>query len=153
MPTPDTIPFILRLPMDQQVEMGSVSSTTYRVHGLAHLDRDGLRLEWTGTVEYEEVGGLSVTTDREALPVERLAIPLEHLGQSVLRGRWWRPRLEIGVRDLDILAAMPGSADGRLRLHLRRRDWHAAQDFVVALELARADHALRAAESPDLLPP
>ena len=141
------VPFALALPKESNVARGQVLSKSYQVRGVARLEGDRLTLEWSGSIEITEVSGASVRTLRESVPAQRLVLPMARIASIELRGRWWRPFIELratGVRPLDLV---PSAVAGRVVLRLARRDRQAAAELVSQVQLAMADLALREAES------
>lgn len=141
------VPFALALPKESSVARGQHLSKSYQVRGVARLEGDRLTLEWSGSIEITEVSGANVRTLRESVPAQRLVLPTARIASIELRGRWWRPSIELratGIRPLDLV---PSSIAGSVVLRLARRDRQAAAELVSQVQLAMADIALREAES------
>lgn len=79
-----------------------------------------------------------MSTTIDPVPTRRVRVPGGRLGTAELRGGWWRPRLEVVVADLDALAALPGSRQGRAVLRIARRDRGLALEFAAGLDGLRA---------------
>ena len=147
------IPFILRVVGEISVEQGRAITVTYQLTGHAQVDGPELVVQWGGTRQIAEVGPGLLRQAAQPMPVGRARVPVARLLQVDLRGRWWRPRIELVAADPAAFAAVPGAAGGRLRLYLSRRQRAAAQEWVTTVQLEMADHALRAAEAQNQLPP
>jgi hypothetical protein len=63
-----------------------------------------------------------------------------------LRGRWWRPYIELRTTGIGPLELVPTAVAGRVLLRITRRDWGAARELVSHMQLEMADAALKAAE-------
>jgi hypothetical protein len=89
-----------------------------------------------------------MTTSRsheEAVPSGSCVVPLSELSSATLRGRWWRPRLEITAATLASVAEVPSTRGARVVLWLSRHDWPLAQELCSELRLAMAELALQSA--------
>lgn len=133
------LPFTLRAASESGMTGTDVAWDAYRFHGVARIDGAELVLEWGGEIERSTVAGTSVSTTIEPVPTRRVRVPGGRLGVAELRGGWWRPRLEVVVADLDALAALPGSRQGRAVLRIARRDRALALEFAAAVAGLRAD--------------
>ena len=151
--TDSGVPFTLKVADESSIEQARVVVAVSRVTGHARLDRDLLVVEWGGTREIEEIGQGRLRRVAQPIPVGRVAVPVARLVRVDIRSRWWHPRLELVTTDPGAFAALPGSPGGRLELHLSRHDVAAALELVTTLRLEMAEHALRAAEAADQLPP
>lgn len=127
------LPFTLRVPGKDNISGADVSSTTFRFHGLLHIDGDALLVEWAGTADIDEVSGLDVRSETISLPAETLAVPMDRLGRVELHAGWWRPHLEIAGADLTALATVPSEQKGRVRFWLARGDRPLAARIAEAL--------------------
>jgi len=127
----ESLPFKLKVPGQDDMTWSEIASTSYRFRGVLRLQPDGLRLEWTGSAEVEEVSLIGVRIERIALPSESLDVPLTEI-HTLRLGGWIRPYLELATNDLDLLRIVPGEDGGRLRLWLSRRDLGAARRLVAA---------------------
>jgi hypothetical protein len=110
--------------------------TTFRIHGLACLKSQGLRLEWSGSGALDAVRGMDVKTQLVSLPIEHLIVPLPRMRSIQLAGGWLRPRVEITANDLAVLRAVPGEHNGRVALWLARRDRRLASTLIRAIHEA-----------------
>jgi hypothetical protein len=147
-----SVPFRLRLPKEMTVDGNHVVSKEFHVRGIARLEPERLVLEWSGTVDVADVRGGSVRALRESLPTQRVAVGLRRISRLQLRGRWWRPRIELSTLDLAVLDPIPGALPGSVTLALSRGEWRAAEELVASVQLEMADAALREAEQPRELP-
>lgn len=70
------VPFRLRVPGQDRSAGDTMAWTTFRIHGLASLEGQGLRLEWSGSGALDAVRGMDVKTQLVSLPIEHLIVPL-----------------------------------------------------------------------------
>jgi hypothetical protein len=126
----DSLPFTLKVPGKDDLTVTTASSTWFRFHGFLHLTPEELRLDWTGTAKVEAVSLLEVKEETVVLPDETLTLPLSRVRELLLKGGWWRPRLEMAGNDLDALRMVPSEERGRVRLWLARRDLQQARELV-----------------------
>ncbi len=131
-----TLPFTLPVPGVDTFAGLTISSTSFKFHGLLRFEGSVLQLEWAGTAAVEEVTGMDVDSRTVALPPEALEIDVRELRRVEYRGGWWRPRLELACHDLRALRVVPGEEAGELRLRVARRDRAAAQAMAAALNAA-----------------
>lgn len=131
-----TLPFSLKVPGVDAFAGLTISSTTYKFHGLLRFEGSVVHLEWAGRAEVEEVTGIDVDTRTVPLPPEALEVDVRELRRVEYRGGWWRPRLELACHDLRALRVVPGEEAGELHLHVARRDRAAAQAMAAALNAA-----------------
>lgn len=147
------LPFTLRRGSDVY-HKGGILSITETVHGLLRLEAEVLTVEWRvhrATDRY----GAETRSDQEVEPVRRVALPLEALGDAVVRVPWWgfgrSGRLVLTAAALEAFEALAGPAGlqldhpARLEVRLRREDLAQARMFVADLALARSERALRIA--------
>lgn len=140
----DSLPFALKVPGKDAVTVTSVSSTTFRFHGMLRLEEHTLLIDWSGTAAIDEVGMLNVTSEVLSLPHESLALPFGLVRGIALRGGWWRPYLEITGNDLEALRVIPSEDRGQVRLWIYRRDRQLAARFVAeVLERKRSGRTSR----------
>ena len=130
----DALPFSLRVPGKDVVELSHASSTQFKFHGFLRVGDGELLFEWSGTAKVEEVGLLGVDTRTLSLPYESLALSLDRIGAIALRGGWWRPYLEVTGNDLKALRIIPGEGQGRVRLWLTRSHRELAAAVIAAVE-------------------
>jgi len=105
------------------------------VQGLAHLDEQGLSLQFSTR---DALFGVLKSSTRT------LRIPFAAL-QSVRYSAGWfwlMPRIELRARDLDVLRQLPESEQGHVTLHMRWRDRHDGRAFAADLELLRSRHRI-----------
>jgi hypothetical protein len=146
------IPFALSLPKEATVDGSGVESKVYQVRGMARLDRGRLTLEWSGSAEITEVRGKGVRTLRQSVPSQRLVLPASRITRFDLRGRWWKPYVELRTDSIAPLELVPTAAAGRVLLRIARSDWAIVREFASHVQLAMADAALHDAERPRGLP-
>jgi hypothetical protein len=132
------LPFTLRAASESEMAGTDLAWDAYRFHGVARIDGDELVLEWGGEIERSTMEGTSMSTTIDPVPTRRVRVPGGRLGTAELRGGWWRPRLEVVVADLDALAALPGSRQGRAVLRIARRDRGLALESAAGLDGLRA---------------
>lgn len=134
--------FTLEVPGTDDVSGADVHSATFHFHGLLSLEEGRLRLEWAGTAEIDDVTGLEVRSETLALPGEVLEVSIGDLRAAEFRGGWWRPRLELAGRSLEVLRMVPGEDRGRVRLRVARRDRQRARTLATLLATAIATPSL-----------
>jgi len=158
MPHSAALPFVLRRSEDV-VGGREITSTTETIHGLLRLDRDRLHIQWRLARATQRVGK-EIRTDHELAPVREVVVPLRALASANVRWRWrWPPDpyLVLTAADLRAFEEVAGEAGmsldhpAELSLRLRRADRAAGAEFAAELELALAEHALRAAEGGEAL--
>ena len=140
------VPFWLALDKETQIDPGRVQSKEFQVRGLVRMEADRLTLEWSGTVNIVEIHGGSVRNLRQSVPAQRLVLPASRIAQIELRGRWWKPRIELRTTGIGPLELVPTATAGCVLLRITRGDWRAAKDLVSHAQLEMADAALRDAE-------
>lgn len=117
-----TLPFRLKVPGKDEVDLIMVSSVSYKFHGFLHLEPDGVRLEWSGTAEVDEVGLASVEERKVPLPAEELFVPFEELRAVRIGGFWRWTYVELTEARLGVLRVVPGEEGGRVRCYVASRD-------------------------------
>ncbi|HET8624224.1 MAG TPA: hypothetical protein VFM14_11715 [Gemmatimonadales bacterium] len=128
------VPFRLRVPATTRTGgMRSVTSREHDVRGIARIEQDALVLEWSGTTTVSEVEGFATDVRSEPFPAGRRAVPLTAVRSIRRLGWWWRPRVELQVRELDALAGVPAARGPTLSLDLDRDDVPPAGRLVVAV--------------------
>jgi len=140
------LPFFLAQPKETNIDRGRVQSKEFQVRGIARLEGDRLTLEWSGSVEITEIHGGSVRNLRQSVPAQRLVLPAARIARLELRGRWWRPYIELRTTGIGPLELVPTAQGGRVLLRITRRDWGIARELVSHVTLEMADAALRDAE-------
>lgn len=148
----EPLPFRLSVPGSDTIDLDEIESISYRVEGLLHCIGDTLTFEWAGSRTRELVSLGQVKEEEEAIPLAMRDVPVSWIARASLKG-WLRLRLELRARRLDAFDGIPGARHGTLTLRLKRRDRDLAREIVSALEMARADAALAAAESARHLAP
>ncbi len=133
----DPLPFRLRVPSIDKIDLQGIRSISYRVEGLLHLNGKTVLLEWAGTRKTEWVALGSVTDELDRSPVARLELPVSGIAGVRLLGGWWAPRLELRARSLDVLEGIPSARPGVVRLRIRRRDRKQAKALAAAIDRAR----------------
>ena len=140
------VPFFLAQPKETNIERGRVQSKEFQVRGIARMEGDRLTLEWSGSVEITEVHGGNVRNLRQSVPAQRLVLPAPRIAKIELRGRWWRPYIELRTTGIGPLDLVPTASGGRVLLRITRGDWGIARELVSHVNLEMADVALRDAE-------
>lgn len=148
----EPLPFRLSVPGSDTIDLDEIESISYRVEGLLHFIGDTLTFEWAGSRTRELVSLGQVKEEEEAIPLAMREVPVNWIASIALKG-WLRLRLELRGRRMDAFDGIPGAKFGTLSLRIRRRDRELAREIVSALEMARADAALAAAESARPLAP
>lgn len=129
----EPVPFQVPLPGRDTIGLDGIRSTTWRLHGLLHLDADVLVFEWSTVRHSERVSLTSVTVKDDVTPAELLDVPVAWIADAELRGAWWRPRLVLRGRRLDAFDGIPGAGPGTVSLPVRRRDRAIAAAMAAAL--------------------
>ena len=140
------VPFFLAQPKETNVERGRVQSKEFQVRGIARVDGDRLTLEWSGSVEITEIQGGNVRNLRQSVPAQRLVLPAARVAKIELRGRWWKPHIELRTMGIGPLELVPTASGGCVLLRITRSDWGIARELVSHVNLEMADAALRDAE-------
>lgn len=142
MPPIEPLPFRIRIPGEDVIDLKGVRSVSYKVEGLLHLDKDILEFEWTATETTDLVSLTRIGTDVDQSPIGRLELPASWLAEVHLRGRWWLPYVVFRARWLDAFEGMPGVKGTIIKLRIRRRFLKQARAIVAAIDLARVNTAL-----------
>jgi hypothetical protein len=140
------VPFSLAQAKETNIERGRVQSKAFQVRGIARMEGDRLTLEWSGSVEITEIHGADLRNLRQSVPAQRLVLPAGRIAKIELRGRWWKPFIELRTTGLGPLELVPTAQGGRVLLRITRRDWGIARELVSHVTLEMADAALRDAE-------
>lgn len=147
------VPFSLDQAKETNIERGRVRSKAFQVRGIARMEADRLTLEWSGSMEITEIDGANVRNLRQSVPAQRLVLPAARIARIELRGRWWKPYIELRTTGISPLELVPTAEGGRVFLRITRRDWSIARDLVSHVNLEMADAALRDAEGVEHLAP
>jgi len=127
-----TLPFRFKIRKTTEIDGSNVTSTSFRVHGYLQVDGDQLIVEWGGTAHVQHVGATGVRDETEALPDERLAIPVADLYRAELTGGWFRPRLTVQARRVGALASLPSEHFGVADF------WYDRSERFTAIAVAQA---------------
>ena len=71
MPDIDPLPFRIRVPGVEAIDLKGIRDISYKIEGLLHLHGDTLEFEWTATETIEQVSFTKIGTDREESPIGR----------------------------------------------------------------------------------
>src|SRR5262245_36087847 len=74
--------------------------------------------------------------------IHKVAIPINELHSIALKQGWFGTRLSIRVKNMTILARVPGSNTGEVELRVARRDKATAQTLVSILMLSLSEKKL-----------
>ncbi len=118
----ESLPFVLKVPGKDEMTVATAESTSFKFHGLLHLEDDALRLEWAGTAKVERVSLVDVEEETLSLPDESLELPFDQIRRIALRWSWFMPHIELWGTNLDTLRMVPSEDRGRLKLWIKRRD-------------------------------
>jgi len=140
------VPFALPLAKETNIDRSHIQSKAFQVRGVARMEADRLTLEWSGSVEITEIHDGSVRNLRQSVPAQRLVLPAARIAMIELRGRWWKPYIELRTTGIGPLELMPTAMAGRVLLRITRRDWGVARELVSHVQLEMADAALKDAE-------
>jgi len=130
------LPFRLKVPKEDIIEGGRVTSTTFRSHGYLQVDGDLLIVEWGGTAHVMDVGAAGVRNEAEPLPNERIEVDAADLHRAELLGGWFRPRLTVQARAVGVLSPVPTEEFGVVNFWYERSERFTA--IAVAQELNEA---------------
>jgi hypothetical protein len=100
------------------------------VKGLARLDEYGLELQFSTR---DAVFGV-IKSDMRSLRIPLEALLSVRFSAGFL---WLMPSIELRVRDLAVLAGLPESEEGRVKLRVKFGERHDARAFVRDLEAMR----------------
>jgi hypothetical protein len=134
MSCPAPLPFRIKVPDEESVELTGVRSVTTKVEGLLHIDTDRLILEWAVTRTVEEVGLSGVKEETDTFAPEEAEVPLDWLSGVSLAGGILFPRVVLRGRGLRVFDGIPGAKGPELALHYRRADRLLAVTVVRAVE-------------------
>lgn len=81
------VPIRPRVPGQDRSAGDTMAWTTLRIHGLASLEGQGLRLKWSGSGALDAVRGMEVKTQLVSHPIEHLIVPLPRMRSIQLAGR------------------------------------------------------------------
>jgi hypothetical protein len=140
------VPFSLPLGKETNIERGRVQTKVYQVRGVARWESNRLTLEWSGSIEISEIENTSIRNLRQSVPAQRLVLPPARIASIDVRGRWWKPHIELRTTGIAPLELVPTASGGRVLLGIARRDWNAARDLVSHAQLEMADVAVHDAE-------
>ena len=138
----DPLPFRLGVPGHDAVDGLEVVSISVKVEGLAYWAGGVLTLEWSETQHIDEVSFAAVRSDVVTQPPLAVDIEANQLSSALFKGGWWRPRIELRARYLNVFGDVPGSKPGRLLLRIARRDRALARLLVSQLTEAIANPQL-----------
>lgn len=144
------VPFWLTLGKETNIDRGRVQTKQLQARGLARMEGERLTLEWSGSIEIVEIQGSNVRNLRQSVPAQRLVLPAARIALIELRGRWWKPHIELRTTGIGPLELVPTAVAGRVLLRIGRRDWGAARELVTHVQLEMVDVALKDAEGPQL---
>src|SRR4051812_13807108 len=116
------VPFSLALAKETIFDRGRVQSKAFQVRGVTRLEGHGLTLEWSGSIEITEIQHGSVRNLRQSVPAQRLVLPAGRIAHIEIRGRWWKPYIELQTTGIGPLDLVPTASAGRLLLRITRRD-------------------------------
>lgn len=148
---PAPLPFRIKVPDEESMELTEVRSITTKVEGLLHVEADRLILEWAVTRTLEEVGLSGVKEETETFAPEEAELPLDWLAGVSLAGGILFPRVVLRGRGLRVFDGIPGAKGAELALHYRRADRLLAVAVVRAVEALLAGPALGETTDPLLL--
>lgn len=147
-----SVPFFLTADTETNIERGRIQAKEFQVRGVVRLEADRLTLEWSGSVRITHIQGPNVRNLRQSVPAQRLVLPMSRIADIEVRGRWWKPYIELRSTGIGPLELVPTASAGRVYLRLTRRDWRAARELVSHIQLEMATAALREIEHDDARP-
>ncbi len=132
----DPLAFEFNLPDRDTVDWGGIRSTSYRLNGLLHLSSDSITLEWKATRRTEQISLMGIKEEVDESPVGVVQIPRDAILRARVRG-WWRPRLQLWGRWLNVFDGFPGEGGDMLVLGIRREDRRRASAIAEELSFAQ----------------
>ncbi|HPF62707.1 MAG TPA: hypothetical protein PLI93_11675 [Gemmatimonadales bacterium] len=130
------LPFRIKLPGEESVNLTEVRDISRRAEGLLHLFDDAVLLEWAVTEAVEEVGLSGVSSNTDTFAREELEVPLSWIAGAELVGGILLPRLVLRAHALSVFEEVPGAKADRLELRYARRDRMVAVAMLHALTAA-----------------
>jgi hypothetical protein len=132
------LPFRLKVPDRDSLELTGIRSVSYEMDGLVRVDGDALAFEWVARRHTERIGLTGIREDVEESPVGSAQIPLARVSRARLRGFWWAPRLEVYARQVQAFDEIPTARGGVLTLRISRHDRALAARIIAAVQAAPA---------------
>ena len=102
--------------------------------GIARLDDDG-----SFVLEFQITDGLVGVFKSE---LREVRIRVADLEEVTFKRGLFSCALTLRVRRMGVLASIPGSRDGEIRLRCKRRHWKVAQELASILSMRLVDHQL-----------
>ncbi|MDH3290220.1 MAG: hypothetical protein OEO20_01805 [Gemmatimonadota bacterium] len=136
MPLNYPLPFRLKVPGEDTLDMRGARSVSYRLDGLLHVAADLLTFEWAATRRTQRVSLTGVKDEAEDSPIGTLEVPRSSIARAQLRGGWWAPRLQLWAGRIDAFDGIPGARPGMLTLRIHRRDRGHARAMAEAIAQA-----------------
>lgn len=133
---PAPLPFRIKIPDEESMDLTEVRSIATKVEGLLHVEFDRLILEWAVTRTLEEVGLTGVKEETETFAPEEAELPFDWLAGVSLAGGILFPRVVLRGRGLRVFDGIPGAKGARLELFYARSDRMSAVAIVRAIEAA-----------------
>ncbi len=132
MPVIHPLPFRLKIPDEDTLDMRGVRSVSYQLEGLLHLEGETLTFEWAATRHTETVSLRGVKDYVDESPIGTVQVPRSAITRVVLRGRLM-PRLHLWAKRIDAFNGIPSARPGALTLRLRRQDRDLARAMADAI--------------------
>ncbi len=129
----DPLPFRLKLRGRDVVDFTRMTSVSYRVKGLLHVDGDAITLEWAAIRMTEGITLTGVVDDVDYSPIASVALPASWIAEVRVTGGWWAPSLRLRARQLDAFRRIPGAQGDWLALRIHRRDRKHARTVAAAI--------------------
>ena len=133
---PAPLPFRIKIPDEESMDLTEVRSIATKVEGLLHVEFDRLILEWVVTRTLEEVGLTGVKEETETFAPEEAELPFDWLAGVSLTGGILFPRVVLRGRGLRVFDGIPGAKGARLELFYARSDRMSAVAIVRAIDAA-----------------
>ena len=153
MTVPAPLPFRIKLPSEDTIDMTTVREVVTTVEGMLHFEGGHVVLEWAMTRTTQEVSIMGVSDESESFEPEEAILPLDWLSTVALAGGILSPRLELRGRGLRVFEGIPGAKGATLSLHYARRDRLVAVAMVTAIEAALQHGSLGNSDEVALLDP
>ena len=103
--------------------------------GIARLDDDGAFV-----LEFQITDGLVGVFKSE---LQEVRIRMADLEEVTFKRGLFSCALTLRVRRMELLASIPGSGEGEIRLRCKRRHWKVAQELASSLNMRLVGHQLK----------
>lgn len=134
---PEPVPFRLKMPGKESLDLTGISQVGFKVTGLLHLGQDTLTLEWAIDKTTERIDVKGVTTEVDHMDYEELAVPISWIAEARLTR--WPSRIVLRARRLHAFDGVPAARPGTVSLKIPLRHRKLAAEMVEAIQGALTD--------------